>query len=166
MPNHYTTILEFEAPVENIHKIFKNGDNLCEMVMPMPAILRKSCTGFMEFTINGERVRVNTWYKDDTTERPLTEAERAEIAATGSSDWYEWANKNWGTKWGTYNTQVSPDEITFDSAWGPPTDEVMQLICDKLNAPFTMAGKDEFEEEWTVISHFKPNKMKNREPVV
>jgi hypothetical protein len=49
------------------------------------------------------------------------------IARFGYADWYEWANTNWGTKWGDYDGVVrfvDDDEvkIIFTSAWGPPVE--------------------------------------------
>ena len=41
-----------------------------------------------------------------------------------NSDWYGWANKNWGTKWDCYEEQLNhTDSYTnyiFDTAWSPP----------------------------------------------
>ena len=48
------------------------------------------------------------------------------IAQHGASDWYEWRNKNWGTKWDVMEDGVCFDEeddclfASFESAWAPP----------------------------------------------
>jgi len=43
---------------------------------------------------------------------------------SSNSDWYSWANKNWGTKWDCYDEQLIHDEngtcYSFDTAWSPP----------------------------------------------
>ena len=48
------------------------------------------------------------------------------IAKYGARDWYEWCNKNWGTKWDVMADGVGFDEegvflvAYFESAWAPP----------------------------------------------
>ena len=41
-----------------------------------------------------------------------------------NSDWYSWANKNWGTKWSPYDESVDHSNTythySFDTAWSPP----------------------------------------------
>jgi len=60
------------------------------------------------------------------------EASDALIAKYGSDNWYDWAHRNWGTKWGAYDTgewQVTDDEtsgmttatISYNTAWSPAT---------------------------------------------
>lgn len=57
----------------------------------------------------------------DGTEKPEMKAKH------GVSDWYEWCNRYWGTKWGDYdhrtvdlNDDNSIALFHFDSAWSPP----------------------------------------------
>ena len=62
----------------------------------------------------------------------------------GSTNWYDWAYDNWGTKWVTQvlldtvieNTNSYEEDIwvefTVDSAWGPPV-YLLQSIADKYN---------------------------------
>lgn len=50
----------------------------------------------------------------------------------GAKDWYEWSNKNWGTKWNASDPAIIYDHtspmmpgnrtvrITFETAWAPP----------------------------------------------
>ena len=41
-----------------------------------------------------------------------------------NSDWFSWANKNWGTKWSPYDESVDHSNTythySFDTAWSPP----------------------------------------------
>jgi len=45
----------------------------------------------------------------------------------GAKNWYDWANKNWGTKWNIYSDELSVnreedfDQYGFYTAWAPPT---------------------------------------------
>ena len=43
------------------------------------------------------------------------------------TDWYNWRNTNWGTKWNAYEVEINWDEeykeyieINFQTAWSPP----------------------------------------------
>jgi len=42
----------------------------------------------------------------------------------GASDWYAWANNEWGTKWQATGVELEDDDeclvYHFDTAWGPP----------------------------------------------
>jgi len=47
----------------------------------------------------------------------------------GASDWYEWCNSNWGTKWNSSDTQITAEygddnqyvvSYSFQTAWAPP----------------------------------------------
>ena len=47
--------------------------------------------------------------------------------AVSETDWYNWRNTNWGTKWNAYNIEIEWDdqfkeqiEINFHTAWSPP----------------------------------------------
>lgn len=58
-------------------------------------------------------------------------------------DWYTWCNENWGTKWGTYGTEVkvmggdgSPILISFVSAWCPPNAATMLKIEQYLKTNY------------------------------
>lgn len=65
---------------------------------------------------------------------PVRDEETAKdnIEKYGSKDWYDWANKNWGTKWDTSSAHIVYDHSTpmlpgdrtvrieFETAWSPP----------------------------------------------
>lgn len=106
MPNHYTTIAicspghDFDCDDFNARHA---KTCLCSVVKPMPESVAQV---------------PSILYPDGTTERER----RGE-----STDWYEWANENWGTKWGTYQMNAfalggdgAPIAIKFQSAWSPP----------------------------------------------
>lgn len=38
----------------------------------------------------------------------------------GSSTWYDWSIKNWGTKWNAYDCIPGKDALTFSTAWSAP----------------------------------------------
>jgi hypothetical protein len=57
----------------------------------------------------------------------------------GSDNWYDWANNNWGTKWGCYNvsfeslykTDSGEYEmmVSYDTAWSPGDDFLMENLA-------------------------------------
>lgn len=62
-----------------------------------------------EFVKMGERYCLNVFYY-------------------GSTTWYEWCCKNWGTKWNAVETEfVDTDTIEFQTAWSAPLPVVMEL---------------------------------------
>jgi len=58
--------------------------------------------------------------------RPITQEMSDRFTVEyGYDNWYDWSNKNWGTKWDTDCEDVAIDdfgtvEYNFDTAWGPP----------------------------------------------
>ena len=63
----------------------------------------------------------------------------------GTPTWYEWCNKNWGTKWNAYGYDKSRDDssgnnIWFQSAWDAP-----HPVIEKLAARYPEIT---FEHEW------------------
>jgi hypothetical protein len=58
----------------------------------------------------------------------------------------DWRNGNWGTKWNSYDGNVTEDGISFNTAWSPPTHVIvalakqigksLRLIYDEPNMDF------------------------------
>lgn len=132
MPNWCENRITIDGEPDEIAKVKKairnkKGVVSFEGITPMPEILRRLCRGFR--TIDGVEYRI--WIDDGDGDRALTEAEQAEVDATGYPDWYEWANANWGTKWDLKLDHIHEDddhiEIRFDTAWGPPEPWIRKL---------------------------------------
>lgn len=81
---------------------------------------------------------VNSPNRDEDLAKELTEK-------YGSSDWYDWANSNWGTKWGCCDTRWHIDEplptdhdelydleMYYQTAWSPG-DDCLEDIFQGLN---------------------------------
>lgn len=56
---------------------------------------------------------------------PRKEPDLELIKKYGSDNWYDWCVKNWGTKWGTYDTALLKEtprtlHYVFTTAWSPP----------------------------------------------
>ena len=107
MPNWCNNNVEISGPkkvIDQIEKIVdekknKKGQGLLDWMCPMPKELRQ--------------------VEADGTER------KDFIKKYGHSDWYGWANDNWGTKWDIHEFYGfdRKDESTitfgFDTAWAP-----------------------------------------------
>lgn len=68
----------------------------------------------------------------------------------GVDNWYDWANKNWGTKWGTYDSELVNDdeyllEYEFSSAWVPPINGLTKVSKDYPNLNFILKYEEEGE---------------------
>lgn len=76
----------------------------------------------------------------ETVSLPITsEMYNKYLKKYGYSNWYDFANEKWGTKWDAQ--EVVLDEYfnslhyTFDTAWGPPNQIYLKLVAEfpKLN---------------------------------
>lgn len=57
----------------------------------------------------------------------------------GAATWYDWCNKNWGTKWNAYSVEIDARSrlITFQTAWSEP-EPIMRAFVEKYpNIKFT-----------------------------
>ena len=132
MPNHYTTIAicseghDFDCAEFNDRHA---KSNLCAIVKPMPEVLESVRVGAFP---DGTRIKVEG---TEMTEEQLCDQ-------FGTSNWYDWANSHWGTKWGTYDQEAfplggdgGPIAIKFQSAWEPPSvlKEIGQWLCRTYN---------------------------------
>lgn len=145
MPNHYVTIAIVTPGYEIPEDMPKNW---CEHFKPMPEELMGIVAS--NPTCRFRNVETGEWWtkdcngppfdqrdKDKWERVPLSAVEKAELARKyGAVDWHEWNNANWGTKWGTYDHRRSelgggcgPVALSFESAWGPPNDEILADIA-------------------------------------
>lgn len=172
MPNHYTTRLVFDKPMSAALEKFLEGlskveGGLCQSLMPMPEIVRNTGNGFNKFKgPDGVEVEARTWYSNPHTneQRLFTPEEAAELKKLGVSSWYDWAAKFWGTKWGTYDSEVEgPKAWTCISAWGPPHEKIFQTLADKFGVGFTAHGQDECEDAMQLVGRYAPSRPKKRQ---
>lgn len=73
------------------------------------------------------------------------------IEKYGTDNWYDWANRNWGTKWGVYDAGEWSDSsigldsawISFNSAWSP-ANQMIQKLSEKFpDLSFVLDAADE-----------------------
>lgn len=73
----------------------------------------------------------------------------------GASDWYNWANINWGTKWGCCDTSwlnkepivtnygdLYDIEMYYQTAWGPGDDCLEEIFQELNNLSFFLAYEE------------------------
>jgi len=127
MPNWCNNTLELQHDdaemITRAKAAFKDGKFLAEFC-PVPESLHVTAG------------RVGEKGSPEQTE--LEAQEKANIAAHGYSNWYDYCVNEWGTKWDVggddYNEPIDegPNKVimSFDSAWAPPTaamDKMMEL---------------------------------------
>ena len=135
-----------------------------DKAIPMPDIIRKIHVGAV--TLNCKRT--TRWIEERdrhgrTTQRELTEEEKAEARATGFHSWQDWTDKNWGTKWNAHKSEVwcSEDKAMFSfiTAGEPPNPVIkhfrkrfpdLKLRCTSLDESITTSPytSDEIDASW------------------
>lgn len=149
MPNHFLVVGLCANPEnKELHEFHELEDkDLCAEVLPRPDELnnivstsppcryRNKQTGEIWKDANGPSHDFESYERVSLT---LEEIEALQ-AKHGAATWYEWCNKHWGTKWGTYSLKLhemggdgSPILIEFQTAWRPPNERIMRLITDYL----------------------------------
>jgi len=90
----------------------------CRFVLPLPQELVDTVAGHLG---DGYAEELNQFKRE------------LNMKYFGSTDWYDWSVKNWGTKWDV----ETDDDVTvenellsfgFDSAWSPPTGVYAALV--------------------------------------
>lgn len=156
MPNWCYNRLIVEGPA-HIQQVFrddlaaymdKNGGQLsiARMILPMPEALEGTSSptptspdphpNWINLLESGEITQA--WF-DELCEgnRNRFESGVRARAATGFSDWYEWACAVWGTKWGDVDVNLESDVtnadtiISYNTAWGPLDPHVISKLAMK-----------------------------------
>ena len=178
MPNNVTSTIEIRGTKEQIDKLIKDTklklekevDNQFDFngIIPMPDELHDTVSPPQIVATDEEAKKINEEYKEknkgntfpgtDQYYRAISEAEQERrIKEHGAVNWYDWANKHWGTKWNAYDVHYfdhGEDEngaflvLELDTAWGPP-----ENIFEKLEEQgMTINGQvtGEVDEPWEI----------------
>lgn len=139
MPNHVYSQLRVSGPsnvVQSVIEFVKDGDESlsADKIIPMPPELRNVSS---PVKIVSEQEYAEWLAKPKSSEwgstGPITAQMQSEyLRKFGAADWYTWANKNWGTKWGFYDTGEwdvynNVATIKFQTAWSPATPVIEKL---------------------------------------
>ena len=68
---------------------------------------------------------------------PMPKELRKTEAPKDQPNWYDWCVSNWGTKWNSYEGQVTEDGIGFNTAWSPPA-PVIAALANQIDKPLRM----------------------------
>lgn len=109
---------------------FKNPDNLSEIKLKETLLEEK------------KRIEIENKYESLPTE--TKESIQKEVGYKKLENWYSWNCKNWGTKWGAYNTEFQGNDILFfNTAWCKPNDNLLNKIFKTLE---NILNKEEAEK--------------------
>lgn len=148
------------------------------MVLPMPQEL-KGTTSPRRRTYEEiiQIAKENNW-SDESLQHNLATALTPEGVAKldelkakfGADNWYDWCNKNWGTKWDACHAaiervpyviawQASKDrvEISFDTAWAAPEQVIHALVRKYPNLNFVHSYSYEGEENTDFTVDYRMN---------
>ena len=77
----------------------------------------------------------------------------------GSSDWYGWRNKHWGTKWDACDPVYHEDMITFTTAWSFAEEAILALSQQCPAAKFHCRFADEAMDDNSGIVRIQNGKI-------
>lgn len=137
MPNHTSCHLRITgASTEQIERIVKaaEADRIGSEFMPMPD---------WQSTPNADGVLPGPEYFDRHTPWRMWQGGRLTTRGrrfpNGEYDqrWYSWCVTNWGTKWGSYDCDVSVDDqgvvtVFYNTAWSPFDDEFFEVMSAQM----------------------------------
>lgn len=145
MPNHVANRVQIDSRFEEIAEFMTDGDRIFDFnkIIPMPASMDISCDGYsyppitQSFRSSGDSivVRVRELFSDNNDAPRAEEALTSYLGSvenyirTGYSTWYDWCNANWGTKWNSYDCDLSWTNgvINFNTAWAGVPDLIRTL---------------------------------------
>ena len=109
MPNHVYSIISVEEKyADKLKEIAKVG--LCRYYKPTPLELQNSQSP--------PKIITSAQHKEG--EKGITKVmQRRYKEEYGYDNWYDWANHNWGTKWGCCDNEFKDNEYWFNTAWCP-----------------------------------------------
>ena len=165
MPNLCNNQIRIEFPSETeANQFFETiggvEGSIARSLLPMPAILdgTRAPRPTGDFDSDGSRQALvddptnDFWTPELYAERKaehealVAQADAAYIE-TGFSDWYEWANVNWGTKWGDYDPSydVHGNAVFghYTTAWGPLNEGFWQHVSEAYPAAQIVVTYDE-----------------------
>lgn len=125
MPNHVTNNVSLKGKDEDIKDILsslksEDSDFDFNKIIPMPKEL------------------------EGTVSSTATPTNHELIEKYGADNWYDWSNKNWGTKWNAYDISIIDEtEIQFDTAWSCAAALIGKLSALHPKVEFTLTYADE-----------------------
>ena len=159
MPNYVATTFRISGKDRNtvLERIKKAGDNILDEFIPMPQTYKDYDT--WNWTTNPERAKASWLTKElyvgmkrDQSDpaiitedyyRKFKDAEEYQKNEYGIIGWKPWAEKNWGTKWDTYDVCVLDNEVHFKTAWSFPV-PFFEKLAEEYDIYIHGKFRDEF----------------------
>lgn len=126
MPNHVYYHLAM-SDLSDEQKVILNDIakvGLCQYYRPMPDDIRNTTsparivseTEYKKIMKENEKIdRTQPFYHEI---KPITKKMQAKLLEKyGVDNWYDWAHKNWDTKWGCYDNDIDGTCYNFATAW-------------------------------------------------
>jgi hypothetical protein len=148
MPNHISTNFRVTGPTAEVKRFIKDAAGQGSVLslnnlLPMPSELQfvsspvKIMTQaeidkqWADWKANKEDGKTSSFEKDKPFGLGITkETSDSYKAKYGTDNWYDWAIRNWGSKWGVYDEtewnitedgDISSAGIWYQTAWSPVT---------------------------------------------
>lgn len=106
------------------------------------------------------------WFGEEEKQTELVIKQKSNLEKYGYKDWYDWANGEWGTKWGARDVwlgELSPGETfitgTYDTAWSPADGLIKQISALFPTLLFSVVSTEE-SDAFVCYSIFKEGKLK------
>lgn len=161
MPNHITNVIEFHCDDDRFREIaeFLRGSMTDEplgtvdfnVLIPMPESLQiesgtvgargldiyRRFMNEIKGSASGNRAEIEAKFKQELNDDEAWDLGKQyyeNILEHGFPTWYEWAYKNWGTKWNAYDCEPADFDrhrLSFLTAWcGVP--DILKKISEKF----------------------------------
>lgn len=144
MPNHIENIVSFTGSKNDIAEVMNvlldgKGGITFNGFLPMPKELENTSSPVKIVSQRDYVLAVKQREKDIKDGKqifgglPMTSKMQSELLSKyGVDNWYDWANKNWGTKWGAYDgNKINHNSLRFCSAWATPY-PAMERLSEKF----------------------------------
>ena len=166
MPNNTTNKLKIIGEKKDIKKCLKfikdeNQAISFEKILPMPTVLHEVSSP-VEIVSQEEYDKIdrNSKKGDIFSYYPITkEIQKGYIEKYGYDNWYDWAVKNWGTKWNAYDVSASKNgDICFYTAWSVAYPVFKELSKKFPKLTFELSYADE-GGSWCGTAEFKNGRV-------
>lgn len=106
------------------------------------------------------------WFGEKEKQIELEAKQESNLKKYGYKDWYDWANNEWGTKWGARDIwleELSQDKTvltgTYDTAWSPADGLIKQISALFPTLLFSVVSTEE-SDAYVCYSIFRNGELK------
>jgi hypothetical protein len=181
MPNHITNHLVISGHPDHVQDVIeavKTNDNPFdfEAFLPMPNELRevRSPVNIVSKAEYNKEMKEIERRKENPTDQDrflgfthsiTKQMSKDYMERFGADNWYDWANQNWGTKWGCYDVEELGDgEYRFLTAWAGAYQAIHNLSTQFPFVEMTLKYADEDVGANTGIFKYKDGCIEQHTP--